>query len=348
MSLFTLPTSTLPAAIGYSMPAEWERHASTWLAWPHKLESWPGRFELIPPIFARFVKTLARFERVNVLAGGTAVMAKAQGMVGDVPNVTLHDIPTNDAWVRDHGPTFLVGLDQLPPALVDWQYNAWGGKYPPFDLDNDVPRRIAEVTDRQRFSPGIVLEGGAIDTNGRGTFLTTEQCLLNPNRNPKLSRTDIEQYLAGYLGAKKILWLGEGIEGDDTDGHIDELARFVGPRTVVAVVEEDPADANYRPLQDNYKRLQHMTDEDDRPLEIVPLPMPRPMHYEGQRIPGSYCNFYLANGVAVVPEFGDPSDARVNETLAKLLPDREIVAIPARDLFWGLGAFHCLTQQEPA
>jgi agmatine deiminase len=348
MSASHLPSSALPSALGYRMPAEWEPHASTWLAWPHKLESWPGKFEPIPPIFARFVKTLAKFERVNVLAGGDAVMAQARSMVGSVPNVTLHDIPTNDAWTRDHGPTFLVGPPGSPPVLIDWQYNAWGGKYPPFDLDNEVPRRIAEVTDRQRFTPGIIMEGGAIDTNGRGTFLTTEQCLLNPNRNPNLSRADLEKYLADYLGAKKVLWLGEGIEGDDTDGHIDELARFVGARTVVAALEEDPTDANYKPLRENLARLKHMTDEDDRPLEIIPLPMPRPMHHEDQRIPGSYCNFYIANGIVVVPEFDDPADARVNETLAKLMPDREIAPIPARDLFWGLGAFHCMTQQEPA
>jgi agmatine deiminase len=343
-----LPPSALPAALGYRMPAEWEPHASTWLAWPHKLESWPGKFEPIPSIFARFVKTLARFERVNVLAGGEAVMAQAQSLVGEVPNVTLHDIPTNDAWTRDHGPTFLVGPPGLPPLLIDWLYNAWGGKYPPFDLDNDVPRRIAEVTGRQRFTPGIIMEGGAIDTNGRGTFLTTEQCLLNPNRNPNLSRADLERYLADYLGAKKVLWLGEGIEGDDTDGHIDELARFVSPRVVVAALEEDPADANYKPLRENFARLKQMTDEDDRPLEIVPLPMPRPMHHEDQRIPGSYCNFYIANGVVVTPEFDDPADTRVVETLVKLMPGREIIPIPARDLFWGLGAFHCMSQQEPA
>jgi agmatine deiminase len=343
-----LPPSALPAALGYRMPAEWEPHASTWLAWPHKLESWPGKFEPIPSIFARFVKTLARFERVNVLAGGEAVMAQAQSLVGEVPNVTLHDIPTNDAWTRDHGPTFLVGPPGLPPVLIDWLYNAWGGKYPPFDLDNDVPRRIAEVTGRQRFTPGIIMEGGAIDTNGRGTFLTTEQCLLNPNRNPNLSRADLERYLADYLGAKKVLWLGEGIEGDDTDGHIDELARFVSPRVVVAALEEDPADANYKPLRENFARLKQMTDEDDRPLEIVPLPMPRPMYHEDQRIPGSYCNFYIANGVVVTPEFDDPADTRVVETLVKLMPGREIIPIPARDLFWGLGAFHCMSQQEPA
>ena len=346
--LTTVAESATPSSLGYHMPAEWQWHASTWLAWPHKLESWPGKFEPIPPLFARLVRTLARFEPVNVLAGGTAVMAQAKTLVGGVPNVTLHDIPTNDAWTRDHGPTFLVGPPGSPPALVDWGYNAWGGKYPPFDLDDAVPARIATLFGRRCFTPGIILEGGAIDGNGRGTILTTEQCLLHPNRNPGLDRSDMEQYLADYLGADKVLWLGEGIEGDDTDGHIDELARFVGPRTVVAAREEDPADANHKPLRENFERLKRMTDQDDRPLEVIPLPMPRPMHYEGQRLPASYCNFYMANGVAIMPQFDDPADSRVIDILAELLPDHEIIGLPVRDLVWGLGAFHCITQQEPA
>jgi agmatine deiminase len=340
--------SQTPAALGYRMAAEWEPHAATWLAWPHKLESWPGKFEPIPPLYAQLVRALARFERVNVLAGGAAVMAQAKSLVGDVANVTLHDIPTNDAWTRDHGPTFLVGPLGAPVALVDWGYNAWGGKYPPFDLDDAVPRRIADLTGRRRFEPGIILEGGAIDSNGQGTILTTEQCLLNPNRNPGLGRAEIERYLADYLAAKKVLWLGEGIEGDDTDGHIDELARFIGPRTVVAALEDDPADTNYKPLQENYNRLKHMTDQDNRPLEVVALPMPRPIFHEDQRLPACYCNFYIANGCAIVPQFDDPADARVIEILTKLLPGRQTIGLPARDLAWGLGAFHCITQQEPA
>src|SRR4029077_5450727 len=221
-----------------------EPHAATWLAWPHKLESWPGNFEPIPPLYERLIGTLAKFEPVHVLDGGAAVMEQAKSLVGDIPNVTLHDIPTNDAWTRDHGPTFLVGPPGSPPAMVDWGYNAWGGKYPPFDLDDAVPERIAEWSGRRGVKPGIILEGGAIDSNGRGTILTTEQCLLNPNRNPHLCCNDIQRYLAEYLGAKKVLWLGEGIEGDDTDGHIDELARFIGPKTVVAALESNKDDVN--------------------------------------------------------------------------------------------------------
>ncbi len=337
-----------PTALSYRMAAEWEPHVATWLAWPHKLESWPGKFESIPSLYARLVRMLTRFEPVNILAGGEKVMSQAKSLVGDVPNVKLHDIPTNDAWTRDHGPTFLVGPPGSPPALVDWGYNAWGGKYPPFDLDNDVPRRIAEWSGRRRFTPGIILEGGAIDSNGAGTILTTEQCLLNPNRNPQLNRADMERYLADYLGAKKVLWLGEGIEGDDTDGHIDELARFVSPRTVVAALEDDPADSNYRPLRENFERLKRMTDQDGRPLDVIPLPMPRPIYYENQRLPACYCNFYMANGIAIVPQFDDVADSRVLEILGSLLPGRQIIGLPARDLVWGLGAFHCITQQEPA
>ncbi len=343
-----LTSELSPAALGYQMAAEWEPHAATWLAWPHKLESWPGKFEPIPPLYAKLIATLARFETVNVLAGGEPVMVQAKSLVGHLANVKLHNIPTNDAWTRDHGPTFLFGPPGSPAALVDWGYNAWGGKYPPFDLDDAVPRRIAELTSRRRFTPGIILEGGAIDSNGAGTILTTEQCLLNANRNPQLSRADMERYLADYLGAKKVLWLGEGIEGDDTDGHIDELARFVGPRTVVAAMEDDSADMNYRPLRENFERLRRMTDQVDRPLEVVALPMPRPIYHENQRLPASYCNFYIANGVTIVPQFDDPSDAKVLEILGRLLPGREIIGLPARDLAWGLGAFHCITQQEPA
>jgi agmatine deiminase len=330
------------------MPAEWAPHAATWLAWPHNRDSWPGKFEPIPGVWARLARTLAEFEPVHILAGGEAVMAEARRLVGNVPGVTLHDVPTNDAWTRDHGPTFLVGPPGSEPALVDWGYNAWGGKYPPFDLDDQVPRRLARLTGRRRYEPGIILEGGAIDPNGAGALLTTEECLLNPNRNPGLSRQEIELYLRDYLGARHVLWLGRGIVGDDTDGHIDELARFVGPRTVVAAVEDDPRDANYEALADNLRRLRAMKDQDGRPLEIVPLPMPRPLFQGDTRLPASYCNFYIANGVVVVPRYGDPADAQVEQTLARLFPDRQIRGLPATDLAWGLGAFHCITQQEPA
>lgn len=329
------------------MPAEWEPHAATWLSWPHNPATWPGKFEPIPGVYANLVETLARHERVRILAGGAEVMRQARDMVGRLENVELFDIPTNDCWMRDHGPTFLVGQTALEPALVDWEYNAWGGKYPPFDLDNRVPTELARRLDRRRFAPGIVLEGGAVDVNGKGTLLTTEQCLLNPNRNPNLSRAEIEQYLADYLAAPHVLWLAGGIAGDDTDGHIDELARFVNPTTVVAAVESDPADENYAPLQDNLERLRGFRDQDGRPLDVIPLPMPAPIHHAGQRLPACYANFYIANGVVVVPQFNDPADAVAVQTLARLFPDRQVIGLPAVDLAWGLGAYHCITQQEP-
>jgi len=341
-------TNVTPRSLGYRWPAEWEPHAATWLSWPQKPETWPGKFEPIPGVWALLVRTLAEFEPVHVCAGGEAVMRQARELVGEVPNVVLHDIPTNDVWARDHGPMFLGSPAGQPPALVDWEYNAWGGKYPPFDLDNAVPEHVATFTGRKRFVPGIILEGGAIDGNGAGTVLTTEPCLLNPNRNPQLSRADVEQYLADYACAKKVLWLGGGIVGDDTDGHIDELARFVGPTTVVCPRESDPRDENYEPLEENYRLLQTMTDALGRPLEVVPMPMPGAIFFDDQRLPACYMNFYIANGVVIVPVFNDPADQVAMETLGRLLPGRQIRGLDAVDLVWGLGAFHCITQQQPA
>lgn len=341
--------SQAPARLGYRWPAEWEPHAATWLSWPRNPNTWPGKFQPVPEKFAAFVSLLAQHEPVHILAGGEAVMRQAKDLVGNLRNVFLHDVETNDAWCRDHGPTFLAGQPGTPPALVDWEYNAWGGKYPPFDKDNAVPHKIAEQTGRRRFMPGIVLEGGAIDGNGLGTILTTEQCLLNPNRNPRLSRGEIERYLTEYLGAKKVLWLSRGeLAGDDTDGHIDQLARFVNPTTVVAPLEPDASDDNYKPLQENYSQLQGMTDQDGRSLTVVPLPMPLPKYHEGYRLPAGYCNFYIANGLVVVPQFGDPADAVAVETLARLFPGRQVQGLDSLDLIWGLGSFHCLSQQEPA
>jgi agmatine deiminase len=368
-----------PATLGYRWPAEWEPQASVWLSWPRNPATWPGHFEPVPGEFAQFVRLIAEYEPVNILAGGVEVMAQAEALVGDVPNVTLHDIPTNDAWCRDHGPTFLSrsltpsgtsaasddhlsgnpkatssaaqiphGVRDLLPALVDWQYNAWGGKYPPFDLDNQVPARIAAVQSRRVFTPGIILEGGAIEGNGRGTILTTASCLLNPNRNPQLSRDDMERYLRDYLGAKKVLWLAGGeIAGDDTDGHIDQIARFVSPTTVVCSLCEDPEDENYGPTQQNFVELQQMTDQDGQPLDVIPLRLPRPLFCDGQRLPAGYANFLIVNGAVIVPQFGDAADDEALRTLAPLFPDRDVRGCPSLHLIWGLGSFHCLSQQEP-
>jgi agmatine deiminase len=339
-------TGPTPRQLGYRWPAEWEPQQAVWLAWPHNRQSWPGHFDGVPEEFAQFVRTLSRYQRVEILAGGRDVMAQAQTLVGDLPTVRLHDIPTNDAWCRDHGPTFLAGHG--PPALVDWKYNAWGGKYPPFDLDDDVPRRIAELTGRRRFAPGIVLEGGAIENNGRGCLLTTASCLLSPTRNPDLSQGELETYLREFLSVEKILWIeGGAIAGDDTDGHIDQLARFVNPTTLVVATCEDPSDENYEPTRENWRALAALADVDGRPFTLVPLPLPSPMYCEGQRLPASYCNFLITNKAVIVPQFGDSRDSQAIKILASLFPGRDVLGCPSRKLVWGLGSFHCLSQQEP-
>lgn len=339
---------TTPAKLGYLMPAEWATHSATWVSWPHRQKTWPGCFGPIPAVWESLVRTIAAFEPVHVLAGEGPVLEQARAMVGRVPNVTLHDIPTNDAWTRDHGPTFLVGPPGTPPALVDWEFNAWGRKWAPFDDDNRVPEKVAALCGCRRFTPGIVLEGGSIDVNGCGSVLATESVLLNPNRNPSLSREEIEGYLADYCGTPNVLWLGGGMKGDDTDGHVDQLARFVGPSTVVAVWEDDANDVNYAAIRENFERLQTMRDQDGRPLEVIRLPTPDPIEYNGNRLPASYANFYIANGLVVVPQFSDPSDALACRIVGRFFPDRQIIGLPARDLIVGRGAFHCATQQEPA
>ena len=336
------------------MPAEWEPHSATWLSWPHKEASWPGKLERIPPIFVEMVRALVAGEEVHILVNDSAPAAEVGGLLtrGGVPSprVHLHEIPTDDAWVRDHGPTFITrpGPRGGELAIVDWMYNAWGGKYPPWELDDRVPRAIAEGLGLTAISPGIVMEGGSIDVDGRGTLLTTEACLLNPNRNPQLGRADIEQFLCDYLGVRRVLWLGDGIVGDDTDGHVDDLTRFVAPGVVVTVLEDDPSDENHLLLRDNLQRLQAMRDAAGNALRIVTLPMPEPVTYEGARLPASYANFYIGNGVVLTPVFGGRRDATALATLQSLFPDRRVVGINAVDLVWGLGAFHCLTQQQPA
>jgi agmatine deiminase len=344
--------SESPSELGFRMPAEWEPHAATWLSWPHKEESWPGNFEPIPGVFAEMVEALVPGEQVRILAGTEELEAsaraalRARGVDGH-PNVRFHRVPTNDSWARDHGPIFLVGKGG-EVAIADFGYNAWGGKYPPWDLDERVPARVAEILGLRRFVGGMILEGGSIDVDGRGTLLTTESCLLNPNRNPRLSREDIEDRLRRFLGVRKILWLGDGIVGDDTDGHVDDLTRFVAPATIVTVVEEDPEDANHEPLRRNLERLKTMTDAEGRALEIAELPMPPPLHYEGTRLPASYANFYVGNAAVLVPVFDHPRDRIACDTLARFFPGRTITPIRATELVWGLGAFHCVTQQQPA
>jgi agmatine deiminase len=339
---------TSPAAQGYRWPAEWEPHAATWISWPHNHDTWPGKFELIPPIFARWARQIAAFEPVRILAGRGTVLEQARQHLGDTAQVELIDLETNDAWARDYGPIFLVKPGG-GKAVVNWQYNAWGGKYPPFDRDNAIPTEVARRYDLPCFGAAMVLEGGAIEGNGQGVLMTTESCLLHPGRNPHLSRQDMERHLREYLGVEQIIWLtGGDFAGDDTDGHIDQLVRFVAPQTVVAAACTDSLDENFEVLQALYQQLQAVRLRHGEPLNIELLPIPQPKFCQGQRLPASYCNFSLHNGGVIVPQFDDPADEIALERLAALFPDRRVVGSPALDLVWGLGAFHCLSQQEPA
>jgi len=338
-----------PVALGYRMPAEWEPHAATWLSWPRREGiSFPGAFDRVLPALRRMVEVLQTSETVCINVCNGAHEAEARAVLEGLPfeRLTFHRIPTNEPWCRDHGPIFLTRAEDPRLAIVDWDYNAWGGKYPPCDLDEVVPTRVAEILGAPVFYPHMILEGGSIDVNGAGALLTSEGCLLNPNRNPTLGRVEIEQRLRDYLGVTEILWLGDGIEGDDTDGHVDDLTRFVSERTVVTVVEENRDDPNYEPLQENLARLRAMK-WNGRPLEVVILPMPAKIVREDLRLPASYANFYIANECVLLPTFNDPNDAVAASTLQDVFPKRRVVPIDCTELIWGLGAFHCLTQQQP-
>jgi agmatine deiminase len=387
--------ANLPATLGYRMPAEWEPHEATWIAWPHERTDWPGKFAAIPWVFAEIVRHLHDSEQVNILVDDARreieamkVLAKA-GLyrgerihghgwnteetrkevgnwsfpcsirvssvaygAGREERIRFWRIPTDRGWMRDCGPIFITD-PKGKLALTNWRFHGWA-KYPNWKRDNAVPSQIVRklkvpVWEPKSGSRPLVLEGGSIDVNGQGLLLTTEECLLSPvqQRNPGIERTDLERAFADYLGIRKVLWLGQGIAGDDTHGHVDDLTRFVGPSKVVTVVEDDPKDANYRPLQENLDRLQSMTDLDGSRLEVVSLPMPTPLLFAKQRLPASYANFYIANDKVLVPTFNDPKDRMALGTLAELFPERKVVGIHALDLVLGLGTLHCLTQQQP-
>jgi agmatine deiminase len=337
------------------MPAEWEPHASTWLTWPRPDGiSFPDKYEPIPAVYAQLIGHLTQTEDVNINVWDAEMEESAHGLLAaegaPLEQVQFHHFPAYEPWCRDHGPIFLVRdkSGNRERAVVDWDYNAWGGKYPPYDLDDAIPQHVARLRKLPLFSPGIVMEGGSIEVNGRGTVLTTTSCLLNPNRNPQLSKGEIEKFLLDYLGASQVLWLGDGIVGDDTDGHIDDLTRFVNATTLVTAVEEDPSDANYLILRDNLERLRTMRDPQGRNFRIVELPMPGVVEYEGQRLPASYANFYIANGIVIVPTFRHKNDRVAIEVLQRVFTDRKVVGIDSTELIWGLGSFHCITQQESA
>jgi agmatine deiminase len=342
-----------PAQLGYYFPAEWAPHAATWLSWPHKEASWPGKIETVFGVYSQFIKELAEGEEVCINVNDESMREFAlqhlERAGADLSQIKFFFHPTNDAWCRDHGPAFVVSpKGNQRKAVVKWLYNAWGEKYPPHDLDNEVPFRIAKARSLPVFEPGIVMEGGSVEFNGKGTLLTTKACLLNPNRNPHLNQVQIEQKLRDYYGVSNILWLGDGILGDDTDGHIDDLTRFVNEDTVVTVVEYDKNDDNYAPLQENLELLHQLRLETGKQMNVIELPMPASVEYEGQRLPASYANFYIGNAAVVVPTFRDPNDDKALDILTGCFPDRKVIGLDSSDLIWGLGSFHCLSQQEPA
>ena len=344
-----------PAALGYSFPPEWYPHRGTWISWPRPEGiSFPGKYHEAIEDIAGLIRVLVQREQVHLNVPNDNYERIVRDFLGSrkvaLRRVFFHHIPTNEAWARDHGPAFVLRRrrGRTAAAIVDWGFNAWGGKYPPWDADDAVPTRIAEELKLPVFHPGIVMEGGAVDFNGAGTVLTTTSCLLNKNRNARLSKQRIEKYLRDYYGQTHIVWLGEGIEGDDTDGHVDDLARFIDERTIAIGIETNKRDPNYAILQKARGALDKARDQDGRPFTIVELPMPRPIAYDGQRVPATYINFYFANRALLVPTFGQRDrDRRAIAILQRQLPKREVIGIDCRKLIWGLGAIHCFTQQQP-
>jgi agmatine deiminase len=370
---------------GYRMPAEWEPHDATWLAWPHYHGDWPGKFEPIPWVYAEIIRNLARHERVELIVNDAATERRVRKLLSRadaaLTNVRFHRWPTNRVWLRDSGCIFVraepgfarpdsrgrlsphrdrdgkkkrASATEGGPLAAKFRFNAWA-KYSNWRYDEKIGTLMAEVSSAEEVRPvhrdrRVVLEGGSIDVNGCGTLLTTEECLLSKvqERNPGMTRKNYEKVFADYLGAPHTIWLGRGISGDDTHGHVDDLARFVSPNTVVTMVESSARDVNHNPLRDNLRRLRAARDQAGKPLTIVELPMPGPVVFEKRRLPASYANFYIANGIVLVPVFNDPNDRIALNTLAQLFPTREIVPIYSGDLVWGLGTMHCMTQQQPA
>lgn len=342
-------TDCTPLQEGLRFPAEWKKHKSTWLSYPHNEESWPGKIDAIFPAYNRFIYELSLVEKVNINVDNEEQKSKIERQLLDLgtkmENICFWLFKTNDAWIRDHGPAFVTD-GKGKKAVVDWNYNAWGGKYP-FELDNEIPKKIAQELDLDVFSPNIVMEGGSIDVNGIGDLLTTRACLLNENRNPLLSRQQIEDKLHSYYGAENILWLQDGIEGDDTDGHVDDMTRFVNENTILTMVESDTNDSNHEILKTNRRLLSTMRSCNGKQFDVVEMEMPKPVYYEGQRLPASYANFYIANNKIILPLYKCEQDEKAVRLLEQVFKDRQIVGIDSTDIIWGLGSFHCLSQQEP-
>ena len=351
-----------PRALGYRVPAEWEPHEATWLAWPHNPEDWPGKFQPIPWIYAEIVRLLAAHEHVHLIVENAASERRVTGSLrragANLDQVSFHAWPTDRGWTRDSGPIFIRSAEGRV-ALTNWQFNGWA-KYSDWQLDDQLPGRVSELLVLPEWQPSIqiengakhriVLEGGSIDVNGAGLMLTTEECLLSEvqQRNPGVSREQLEQIFSDYLGIDQVIWLNRGVAGDDTHGHVDDITRFVGTDTIVTAVEPDTSDANHEPLAENLARLNAARTPAGKQFTLVELPLPRPVVFRGQRLPASYANFYIANGTVLVPTFHDPNDRVALNILAEVFPDREVIGIHAVDLVWGLGTLHCMTQQQPA
>lgn len=345
-----------PRDHSYRMPAEWAEHAATWIAWPHNPTDWPGKFQPIPWVYAEIVRRLASVEEVHILVNDAAAQLRAEKILhragADLARVHFHCWPTNRVWTRDSGPIFVRNTSGNI-AITNWRFNAWA-KYDDWKLDDQIPARAAKLLKLPEWMPHfnkqrVVLEGGSIDTNGAGTLLTTEECLLSEvqQRNPGLGRADLEQVFHDYLGIDQVLWLNRGIAGDDTHGHIDDITRFVAENVIVSVTEPNRADENHLPLAENLDRLRSARNLKRRPFKVVELPMPAPVVFDSQRLPASYGNFYIANRLVLVPTFNDPNDRIALNTLADLFPRRKVIGIHCGDFIWGLGALHCMTQQQP-
>jgi agmatine deiminase len=342
-----------PKDLGYYFPAEFAPHTATWLSWPHKEASWPGKIESIYPKYCQFIKEVAAGETVCINVVDEAMKAFAIQCLreagANLGKIRFFIHPTNDAWCRDHGPAFLINPNaDVKKVIVDWGYNAWGNKYPPYDLDDVIPTLIGKHYNIPVYNPGIVMEGGSVEFNGQGSLLTSTACLLKENRNPHLNQQQIEEYLYNYYGVEQVLWVDEGIVGDDTDGHIDDTIRFVNANTVLTVIEENKQDENYELLQHNLRQLKQLRLLNGQQLNIVELPMPDAVVYEDQRLPASYANFYIANAAVIVPTFRCSKDDKALQIIQQNFPDRKVIGIDSTDIIWGLGSFHCLSQQEPA
>ncbi len=336
-----------PSEAGFFFPAEWHPHRATWLSWPHNKDSWPGKIVTIFPPYIEFIRAVSSGEKVCINVLDTRMQQEVSVLLDkggvDLQQIEFYIHPTNDAWCRDHGPSFVINPETKEKAVINWGYNAWGEKYPPYDLDNQIPALVASHFGYRLFEPGMILEGGSVDFNGSDTILTTTSCLLNPNRNPAMSKSAIEERIRSYFNYQHIIWLEDGIVGDDTDGHIDDITRFVAKDVIVTAIEINRRDENHAPLARNLEILSEYNPK----LEIVELPMPAPVVYESQRLPASYANFYIANKVVAVPVFDDPNDKVAVDILQHCFPDREVMGIYSKDIVWGLGSWHCLSQQEP-